>query len=164
MENIINNVIQKMINYFGNDVRRINHALKVHSFSKTIGLKENISENKLFVLELSAILHDIGIKISEEKHSCSSGKYQKIEGPAVAEELLKDEIINEENINRTKFLIGNHHTYKKIDDVDFQILIEADFLVNIYEDEMSEENIKSLRDKYFKTQTGIKLINSLYLQ
>lgn len=163
MENITNNTMLKMISYFGNDARRINHALKVHSFSKIIGVKENISECKLFTLELSAILHDIGIKISEEIHGSSSAKYQEIEGPAVADELLKDEIINVENINRVKFLIGNHHTYTKIDDIDFQILIEADFLVNIYEDEMSEKSIISVRDKYFKTQTGIDLINSLYL-
>jgi len=47
-------------------------------------------------------------------------------------------------------LIGNHHTYDKIDGIDFQILVEADFLVNIYEDEINKESIKSIKIKFLE--------------
>ena len=66
MENIPSLVLKKMILYFGNDARRINHALKVYSFSKNIGELEGLSGNELLTLEISSILHDIGIKESEK--------------------------------------------------------------------------------------------------
>jgi hypothetical protein len=60
-------------------------------------------------------------------------------------------------------LIGHHHTYSKIDGIDYQILIEADFLVNIYEDEIKIPQIESIKNKYFKTKSGTEFLNSLYL-
>ena len=83
-------VISKMIAYLSKDVRRINHALKVYGFVKAISEVEIINEEKLKILEIAAILHDIGIKESERKYNSSSGKYQEIEGPPIAREVLKD--------------------------------------------------------------------------
>ena len=60
------------------------------------------------------------------------------------------------------YLIGNHHSYDKIDGLDFQILVEADFLVNIYEDNMSPEAAATVKKKYFETKTGREYISSLY--
>ena len=37
-------------------------------------------------------------------------------------------------IERVCYLIGHHHTYTGIEGRDYQILVEADFLVNLYED------------------------------
>ena len=42
----------------------------------------------MLILETAAYVHDIGIKISEEKYNSSAGKYQEIEGPPIAEEML----------------------------------------------------------------------------
>ena len=47
--------------------------------------------------------------------------------------------------------------------MDFQILVEADFLVNIFEDGMDEHSIKSVKEKIFKTKTGINLLEKLFL-
>ena len=57
---------------------------------------------------------------------------------------------------------GHHHTYNQIDGLDFQILVEADFLVNIFEDKMNVDQIASIRKQYFKTKTGIELLQSVY--
>lgn len=46
--------------------------------------------------------------------------------------------------------------------LDWQILLEADFLVNAFEDSLSKESIKSFRDKVFKTKTGIKMLEEMY--
>lgn len=119
-------IITKMITYFGSDVKRINHALKVYGFAREIGEVENINDEKLQILEVAAILHDIGIKESERKHNSSSGTYQEIEGPPVARELLHDFNLKSDFVDRVCYIIGNHHTYSRIDDVDFQILVEAD--------------------------------------
>lgn len=162
MENKICNVVNEMISYYKGDVRRINHFLKVYSFAKTIGELENIDKDTQFILEVSAIMHDIGIKISEEKYNSSAGNYQEIEGPAVAKNMLRKLNFPQNIIERVCFLIGHHHTYSNIDNIDYQILVEADFLVNIYEDEIKEHSINSIKEKIFKTKAGIKILEDLY--
>ncbi|GIM28604.1 HD family phosphohydrolase [Clostridium polyendosporum] len=162
MKSLVSKVTKEMITYFDGDTKRINHALKVYSFSKTIGELENISPDKLQILELAAILHDIGIKVSEQKYNSSSGNYQQIEGPPVAKEILNFLQVDRNIIERVCFLIGNHHTYSKIDGIDFQILVEADFLVNIYEDNLSAKEISSIREKIFITKIGKEMLKSMY--
>lgn len=159
---MIAQIQQKMINYFAGDVRRINHALKVHSFAKLIAELEALGEEEKETLEISAFLHDIGIKISEEKYNSSAGHYQEQEGPDVAEKLLKEFELQNNKLKRVLFLIGNHHSYDKIDGLDFQILVEADFLVNIDEDKMDMKQIESIKERIFKTESGKELIESLY--
>ena len=136
-----------MIKYNSPDVRRINHAIKVYFFAVNIAEEEACDIDTFNTIVYAAILHDIGIHEAEEKYGSSAGKFQEIEGPSVAKELLKDIELQEEIKNRIFYLIGNHHTYDKIDGIDFQILVEADFLVNIYEDEISRESIKSIKNK-----------------
>ncbi len=156
-------VINEMIDYYANDPRRINHFLKVYSFSKAIGELENLDEETQYILEIAAIMHDVGIKISEEKYNSSAGNYQEIEGPPIAQKMLEGLCVDEKIIDRVCFLIAHHHTYSKIDNIDYQILVEADFLVNIYEDEIKQERIISIKDKYFKTKSGINFLEKLYL-
>lgn len=162
MENISSIVTQKMINYFEKDVRRINHALKVYAFSKTIGELEGLDDKTQLTLEIASILHDIGIKESERKYNSSAGNYQEIEGPPVAQELLKDLNLEDAIINRVSYLIGNHHSYNKIDGIDLQILVEADFLVNAYEDNIKLESIKIFKEKYAQTNTFKAYLDSIY--
>nr|WP_243277755.1 HD domain-containing protein [Clostridium yunnanense] len=161
---IISNITNMMIKYFEGDIKRINHALKVYSFAKTIGELEQLANDNLFILEISAILHDIGIKISEQKYNSSNGKYQEIEGPPVAKNLLSGFHLDSYIIDRVCYLIGNHHSYDKIDSLDFQILVEADFLVNIYEDKIPKENIDVIEQKIFRTSSGKELLNSIYMR
>jgi len=159
---MIHRVINSMVIYFQNDVGRINHALKVYGFAHALAGMEGLSAEEKLVVDLAAVLHDIGIKEAERKYNSSAGKYQEIEGPPIAKGIMDECRVETEIANRVCYLIGNHHSYHKIDGLDFQILVEADFLVNIYEDEMSENAIESVRNKYFKTAGGIKLIETMY--
>ena len=156
-------IVEKMIRYFGTDIRRINHALKVAGFAGCIARREKLSENELRIVDITAILHDIGIHEAERKYNSSSGTYQEIEGPAIARELLSDEDLDSTTLDRICFIIGHHHSYPKIDGVDFQIIVEADFLVNIDEDEIKRHSVESIRSKYFKTNTGLSILESMYL-
>ncbi|MGZ7069846.1 MAG: HD domain-containing protein [Methanobacterium sp.] len=156
-------VLEKMIEYFGVDVRRINHALKVYDFAQIISYEESIDRKTRDIIIYSAILHDIGIKVAEKKHNSSVGKYQEIEGPPIAREILSDLKISEEIISRVGEIVGNHHSYTKIDGIDFQIVVEADLLVNIFEEYMSRETIENINNQIFKTETGKKLIKTMYL-
>ena len=159
---IVPEVIMKMMDYFATDLRRINHALKVYSYAKTIGTLEKLTDEAQYILEISAILHDIGIKEAEKKHHSTAGHYQEIEGPLVANVLLKEFAIPEEILNRIMYLIGHHHSYRRIDGIDFQILVEADFLVNIYEEGMNQNQIDAIFRKYFKTSAGHSIMKNCY--
>ena len=77
-----------MISLFAGDPRRIQHFTKVHSYAALIGKMEQLPETEQGILELAALVHDIGIKPGEEKFGRSDGKIQEQEGPAVARELL----------------------------------------------------------------------------
>ena len=156
-------IVKEMINYYAKDVKRINHFLKVYSFAKSIGELEALDKNTQYVLEVAAIMHDIGIKISEEKYNSSAGNYQELEGPQVARTMLEKLNEDEDVIERVCFLIGHHHTYGSIDNIYYQILVEADFLVNIFEDKINKSSISVIKDKYFKTAAGIEFLNKLYI-
>jgi len=163
MKENISTIINEMISYYAKDPRRVNHFLKVFSFAKSIGELEKLNEETQDILEVAAIMHDIGIKISEEKYNSSAGNYQEIEGPPVAREMLSKFKFDEKFIDRVCYLIGHHHTYSKIEGIDYQILVEADFLVNIYEDEIKIPQIESIKDKYFKTKSGTEFLTNLYM-
>jgi len=158
----IGRITNAMITYYAGDIRRINHFLKVHSFAKTIGELECLNESTQEILEIAALTHDIGIKKSEEKYISSAGSYQQIEGPPEAKKLLEDLDIESETIERVCWLIAHHHTYTDIQGLDYQILVEADFLVNAYEDKMSTTAIKGFMTKVFVTETGMKLLKLMY--
>ncbi len=155
-------ITSKMIEYFSTDIKRINHALKVYGFASCIAREEMLTEKEILIVDLAAILHDIGIKEAEKKYNSCSGQYQEKEGPPIALEMLRDAGLDENIIDRVCYLIGNHHSYQKIDGKDFQILVEADFLVNAYEDGMSRQSIESVRNRLFKTPTGITMIENMY--
>lgn len=160
---IISNVICEMIKYYAGDLKRINHFLKVYAYAKTIGEKEGLDERTQEILEVSAVVHDIGIKLSEEKYNSSAGHYQQIEGPAIAKPMLITLGYDEEFIGRVLYLIAHHHTYTNIDGLDYQILVEADFLVNLYEDQASQETVHTVLKNIFRTKSGIEIINLCFI-
>ena len=144
---MINIIIKKMINYFNGDVKRINHALKVYGFAGCIAWLEGLGEPDIMTVNIASLLHDIGIITAEKKYNSSSGRYQEIEGPGVAREILSDLTIDGNILERACFIIGHHHSYNMIDGTDFQIIVEADFLVNIDEERLSKKSIELICDK-----------------
>lgn len=155
-------LLEAMMEYYSGDSKRIQHFLKVYEFSRIIGQTEHISADTQFSLEVAAIVHDIGIKSAEEKYGRCGGKLQEKEGPSVAENMLSRLGYDKHVIDRVCYLVGHHHTYTNIDGADYQILVEADFLVNMYEDNLSKESIENACQKVFKTESGIQLCKVMY--
>jgi len=157
--------ISKMKQLFGEDDKRINHALKVLRFSEEILQGEHITGHIAETVMLAAVLHDIGIHEAERKYNSNSGTYQEIEGPPIAKRLLREMGIRDRTIERVCYMIGGHHTPAKVDDVDFQILWEADLLVNIKESGLMNDknvNLGAIISKNFKTATGKRIAEMLY--
>ena len=159
---MINRLHYEMIRLYSGDPMRIQHFCKVHSYAKLIAEMEHVDASTLFILEAAALTHDIGIHLCEEKYGSSNGKLQEKEGPAIAEKLLKELQFEENVIERVKYLIAHHHTYDAIDGIDYQILVEADFLVNYFEDGLDQEHIKTSAEKIFKTETGKKIVKEMF--
>lgn len=153
----------EMSRYEKGSVSRINHFLKVYAFAKAIGGGEQFPSELQDILETAALVHDIGIKPSLEKYGSSAGEYQEKEGPEAARVMLENLGYPDELIKRVCFLVGHHHTYQDIDGQDYQALVEADFLVNIFEGNMDASGIREVRQRIFRTATGTRLLDTLYL-
>lgn len=156
-------LIAAMIEYDGGDAMRIHHFMKVYGFASAIGTLEKLDSETLFIVETAAIVHDIGIHVCEAKYGMCDGRHQEMEGPAEARKLLQSVGgYTPQQIDRVCWLVGHHHTYKDIDGADYQILVEADFLVNIYEDGISPEATAKIKAHIFRTPTGIKFLDELF--
>lgn len=157
--------ITELKDHFGTDQRRINHALKVLAFAEKIAHGEGINSSLCHVVMISAILHDVGIKLAEEKYGSSAGPYQEKEGPPVAAAIMQRLGEPGNVIERVCYIIGGHHTPSKNDGLDFQIIWEADLLVNIEEDGLTGDKTKlqAIVAKNFKTKTGQQLAKTTYL-
>lgn len=160
---MISEVMKEMISYFAKDVKYINHALQVYGFAKTIGELEQLGEENQQITEMAAILHDIGIPKALEKYGQGSGHVQEVEGPPIAKQLLSKVGVNEDMINRVCYLVGHHHTYDNITGIDYQILIEADFLVNVFGKDFKSDKLTEIFNTYFKTAAGREIYFSMYL-
>ncbi|MGI6005143.1 MAG: HD domain-containing protein [Christensenellales bacterium] len=151
-----------MVNYYKGQPKRINHFIKVHGFAAAIGRLEGLDEAAQEILEVAALTHDIGILPSERKYGSSAGGYQQTEGPPEAQKMLESLGYPEQIVRRVCWLIAHHHEYADIRGMDYQILVEADFLVNIHEGEMSESAAAGIRQKIFRTRAGKEMFDCLF--
>ena len=152
----------KMIQYYSGDPHQIHHFVKVHSFAKFIAEQEDVNGELLQVIETAALVHDIGIKVAISQHGRSSGDLQEKLVPPEAERMLSSMNFKKSFIQRVCYLVGHHHTYESIDGLDYQILVESDFLVNIHESKYDRDAIHQISEKIFKTKTGKTLLLSKF--
>jgi putative nucleotidyltransferase with HDIG domain len=121
-------ITKLLVDYFENDFRRITHALEVLKYAEKAA--ESTEDFDYEILVASALLHDVGIKPSEERFGYNNGKTQEEFGPPVAKELLRNTDFPHEKITKVCEIIGNHHSRSRYDYVELRILKEADRIVN----------------------------------
>jgi len=158
----LDELLYEMIRYDDKDVKRIQHFIKVREFARLIGLEEKLDPHMQETLEAAAIVHDIGIHKAEEKYGRNTGKYQEMEGPGEARTMLTALSWPEDVIDRVCYLVGHHHTYDHIDGMDYQILVEADFLVNLFEDASTADTQKNVFARNFRTEGGKRLFRLMF--
>ena len=152
-----------MVDYERGVPQRVHHFLKVYAFAKVIGEAEGLSEREQEILQIAAIMHDIGIRPSIVKYGSSAGSYQEKEGPGIAREALTRLEYDPELIERVCCLIAHHHTYGTQRDKDLQILVEADFLVNALEEGLSREEVERMSKDVFQTERGKTYLQAMFL-
>ena len=141
--------------YDAGDPRRVHHFMKVYAFARLIGQAEGLDEQTQEILDAAALLHDIGIHAAERKFGACGGPLQEAEGPSAA--LLK------QACEQVCWLIAHHHRPGASDALPFRILLEADFLVNAYEDALPPEACRTARTRLFRTRTGAQYLDDLFL-
>lgn len=162
MNDKLNALFDEMTAYFSGDPKRIQHFTKVHAYARLIGIREGLSADKLFMLEAAAMVHDIGIKPAERLYGYNNGKLQEELGPPEARKMLDNLGFEPAMTNRICAAVSRHHTYHDINDVILQILIEADFLVNLYEDSSARGAVVNAYRKVFATASGKALMEKMY--
>lgn len=155
-------LMERMTGWYAGDPARIQHFIKVYTFAREIACGEGLDKAQTELIGAAALVHDIGIKIAEQKYGSSAGPLQEKEGAPEAEKMLLETGYPADMAARAGYLVGHHHTYTSIDGIDYQILVEADFLVNLFEDKASEKTIRSVFRKIFVTETGRRICRTMF--
>lgn len=151
-----------MMEYFGVDRRRIEHALGVARHAENI-LRHEPGDRE--VVLAAAFLHDIGIHEAERKYASTAGNLQEIEGPPIARQVLTKIGYAPAFIDEVCAIIASHHSPGEVETDNFRIIWDSDWLVNVG-DELDLEDVDKLRqsiDRIFMTPTGRRLAGELYL-
>ena len=157
----VSKLISIIMRYF-DDVSYSEHAIKVYAYSQSIGMGESLPEADMHVLCSAAVLHDIGIPQAIKLHGSAKGEYQKKEGALLVPKMLHQAGIHGIT-ERVSWLVGNHHTHTLAEsNLLLQILMEADYLVNLAEENATKERIRDMRESFFKTSTGKEYIEALF--
>ncbi len=162
IKSLCERLVLEMKATFGDDQRRIDHAMKVLHYAET--LLEAESGDPLTV-KAAAILHDIGIHEAERKHGSPGGRFQEIEGPPIARAILERLDIDEPTIDHVCRIVGSHHSANDIDTPEFRIIWDADWLVNIPDEhaDADREKLTRLIERVFKTSKGRELAEEMFL-
>lgn len=155
-------LVEAMKALFGDDERRICHALKVLEFADRIVEHEKADP---LVVKAAAVLHDIGIQEAERKHGSSAGKYQEIEGPPIARRVLEVLSVDPERVAHVCKIVGSHHSARDIDTLEFRIIWDADWLVSLPEERpgLAGSELDAFIERTFKTGAGRQIAKEAFL-
>ncbi len=156
-------IMKKMIAFSDGNIHDIDHFIRVWTYAKTIGELEQLDTQTQRILEIAAITHDIACPLCREKYGNTNGKLQEIEGERMARGFLAGTGLSVQDIDRVAFLVGHHHTYSEVSGMDYQILLEADYIANASESGYSRANIENFMAKIMRTSSGKDLVRRIFL-
>jgi putative nucleotidyltransferase with HDIG domain len=138
---------------FDADQKRITHALRVLNQAEEL-LRQEGGDPRVVVA--AALLHDIGIQEAERKHGSSAARFQELEGPPIARRILKGLGVDPETIEHVCRIVGSHHSRGLVDTIEFRVVWDADWIVNISEEPEAYDRgrIDSLAANLFRTAAG----------
>lgn len=151
-----------MVEWEIGEPKRMQHFFKVHTFAKLIAQSENIKDDTLYTIEVAALVADVGVKLAKAQDFKAPIELQDKEGVVAAKKMLSGLGFSGEVIERVCFMIGNRRDLENIKGMDFRILLEAEYLVNLYEQLAKKDTFVIANKKVFKTKTGTALFKKMY--
>ena len=162
-QSTIDKIRNEMIEYFGSDRKRIDHALKVLDFARRINSVEKADP---LIVEAAAVLHDIGIRAAEKKYGSGAGMLQEIEGPPIARKILQKNGFTQPATDHICAIVANHHSGKNVDTPEFRVVWDSDWLVNIPDEfDLSDKDaLGRFIERVFKTAEGKRIAKAIFIQ
>ena len=156
-------LIDEMKKIFGKDTKRVEHVLAVLGYAERI---QSVEGGDPLVVKAVAILHDIEDHGTALKDNSSTGKYQEDERSSITKEILQRHNIPQEIIEQISKIITLHHSAKKMDTIESEILWDADRLADtpaLYQG-TDRETLAEIIDKNFRTHEGRRIAKELLLK
>ena len=158
----VSQIMEKMIAFSDGNIHDIDHFIRVWTYARTIGKLEHLDSETQVLLEIAAITHDIACPLCREKYGNTNGKHQEEEGVPLVTAFLSDSDLTSAQIDRIAFLVGHHHTFSDIDGLDYQILVEADYIANASENGYNRHNVENFMRRIIKTESGMQILTSIF--
>lgn len=159
--NLIASAEEKMIAFYEGNLSDIYHFLKVHALARLIGQLEGLDEKTQTTLELAAIAHDIACPLCRRKYGNAAGHLQEAESEPLVRDFFAEFQADSAMVERIVYLVTHHHTTANVSGADYQILLEADFLVNAGESEKWAAKAADFRKNVLKTAAGFRLFDEM---
>lgn len=158
----VSQIMEKMIAFSKGNIHDIDHFIRVWTYARMIAEAEQVDAETQFLIEVAAITHDIACPLCREKYGNTNGKYQELEGAPMAWTFLNGMGMSAPQIERIQYLVGHHHTLNHINDIDLQILVEADFIANASENGYSEQKVQRFISQIMKTESGKRIARTVF--
>lgn len=161
---LIDRIKQRMIECFASeDPAQIAHTLCVHSYTRMIAVGEAMAAHPLELLEIAALLHDIGCPAARARFGDSKPPHQEAEGARIVEEWLRDEAtLSAREKTWLVEVVGSHHRQNRMMALEAMPLFEADLVVNLQEGYFDSSRANEFREKLCVTKSGRTLMSLLW--
>lgn len=137
--------------------RRTQHILKVYALVKLLGECADLPSEQQQILQAAAILHDIAIKYCKEHcggNACQEN--QRKAAPSLVRDFLHRAHYPDEWEAHILQLVLDHHCYDEREDPLLQLLIEADLMVNCWEQPPTPQKLQDMQ-QLFVSKAGKQL-------
>lgn len=159
--NLIASAEEKMIAFYEGNLPDIEHFLKVHALARLIGQLEGLDAQTQTTLELASIAHDIACPLCRRKYGNAAGHLQEAESEPLVRDFFAEYALDSAMLERIVYLVTHHHTTTNVCGADYQILLEADFLVNAAESERWAAQAADFRKNVRQTAAGTRLFDEM---
>jgi hypothetical protein len=163
MSKLITEIAQHAAAYYAReDVKQVSHTAGVAYFTTLIARGEGYTEHRAMLLEITALLHDIGCPNARIHYGNSLPVRQEAEGKILVPEFLKEtDGLTAEEEQWIADVVGTHHQQRFALSLHFEALFDADLIENLLEGYYP----LSKAETYYKmilTETGKKLYRNLF--
>ena len=165
MKDIVTQIHKEVVEYFAStDYSQIGHTEAVHNFAQLLGKLEAYDDRRQAMIEISALLHDIGCPNAKEKYGNTNAPNQEKEGKPKAAEILAKYELKAEDKALIAEAVGCHHHIKQLQEMGFELLAEADLIVNLLEGYYKMEQAQNLYETCVSSARGKELFKNMFLK
>lgn len=165
LEYRVQQTMKRMIDYYAAcDSTQIAHTLCVHEYTRMLAMRERYDERKRGLLEIAALLHDIGCPSAKWKYGDSLPIHQQQEGMCIAADWFASDPswLDTQEAQWVVDVVGAHHNAVQAEVLGFEVLYEADLIVNLFEGYYPVDYADVYYHKMVRTKSGKQLFRQLF--